>query len=137
MTLKFGKDNDHQGFFIKRNLSQCDSNMKTAFIRIQNAKVVSSICKSTDDEKRLLAMGYTLSYFDGRKVYYKIYRHEDYFDDARQNCKNDGTSLPVPRSGLFYFENSHLVNIEEFEKLLSKNKLVYFFSQSRFWHRFS
>ena len=147
VILKFGKDNDQQGFFIKRYQPQCDSKMKTAFVGIQNAKVVSSICKSTGDEylakmnfhreRTLLTLGYTLSNFDWGKVYYKIYRHEKYFHNAQQQCKNDGTSLPVPRSGLFNLENLHMDNIEEFKKLLSKNKLVYSFSHSRFWHRSS
>ena len=115
VIIKFGKDNDQQDFFIKRTQSQCDSKMKTAFVGIQNTKVVSSICKNTGDEylakmnfhieRTLLTLGYTMSKFNGGKVYYKTYGYVRNFYDAQQKCKDEGTSLPVPRSGLFNFKN--------------------------------
>ena len=50
IQLKFGEDSDKQGFRLDGNNLKCnDSNnkMTTAFVRIKNEKVVSSICKNS------------------------------------------------------------------------------------------
>ena len=125
VQLKFGKDKNEPGFFIDGNEHGCDSKMKTAYVGIQNEEVVSSICINSDDEKehikhnqeirdkdlnsRLLSLGYKLSeqnWSDGiLKVYYKVSDRFITFEEAKQKCRNDGTSFPAPRSGSLYLNN--------------------------------
>ena len=48
--LKFGKNNDNSRFFIDRNELECDEKMRTAFIRIQNERLITSSCTKPFDK---------------------------------------------------------------------------------------
>ena len=137
IQLKFGKNSDKQGFFLDGNHLNCDdehNRMITAFVGIQNEKVVTSICKNSggNDEhikynqeirknftvSKLLSLGYEMSKQDGNPygdVYYKKYAHME-FHEARKTCEKDGTSLPVPRSGRLSFDQRrfHRINCFQF-----------------------
>ena len=122
IQLKFGENSDKEGFFLDGDDLNCnhqEKKMSTAFIGIQDEKVVASICKNSTSQhehvkynqqirknytiSRLLSIGYEISKPDGNPdgdVYYKKYAKTN-FHEAREICENDGTSLPVPRSGWF------------------------------------
>ena len=123
IQMKFGQNSDKQGFFLDGDYSKCESNnneMNTAFVGIQNERVVMSICKnsvSEDDHvnynqeirknftvSRLLSLEYKIAKQTWGDVYYKKYDRMQ-FQQARETCKKDGTSLPVPRSGWFSFDS--------------------------------
>ena len=96
--------------------------MTTAFVGIQNEKVVTSICKNSGGQdindkhikyyqetrknltvSRLLSLGYKIFEQNYGNIYYKNFERMN-FHEARETCKKDGTSLPVPRSGRFSFD---------------------------------
>ena len=123
IQLKFGKNSDKQDFFLDGDNVKCEdtnSAMTTAFVSIQNEQIVTSICNGDKDEhvnhnreirknfskvltvSRLLSLEYRLSKQEWGDVYYKKYDRFE-FQEAREKCEIDGTSLPVPRSGLLSF----------------------------------
>ena len=126
IQLKFGKNSDKQDFTLDGDNVKCESQkgaMTTAFVGIHNEKVVRSICKNSDGAQehvnyneeirkdfkqktasRLLSIGYTRFKFSPlRDIYYKKYERMG-FQQARETCEKDGTSLPVPRSGWLSFD---------------------------------
>ena len=125
IQLKFGKNSENLGFFLDGDNPKCDDSknkMRTAFVGIQNGKVVTSICKNSGgvDEhikhnreiriqltvSRLLSLGYEISTQDENPesdFYYITYRQMEFLE-ARKTCEKDGTSLPVPRSGRLSFD---------------------------------
>ena len=93
--------------------------LRTAFIKIKNEEIVSSFCKSDRDRdkhlkhnkdmqeaanaattQRLLSLGYIRHDTSDNVVYYVKNYDRMPFDDAHGRCKEDQTSLPIPRSGL-------------------------------------
>ena len=115
IQMKFGKKSENNGFFLDGDRPICDdSKMRTAFVGIQNEKVVTSICKNSGDVDehinhnreirttftvaRLLSLNYKIS-----KPEYGYYKQCSItnFQQALKTCEKDGTSLPVPRSGRF------------------------------------
>ena len=136
IQLKFGKNSDKQDFFLDGDNVKCEdrnSAMTTAFVSIQNEQVVTSICNGKDEHvehnreirknfskvltvSRLLSLEYKLSKQEWGDVYYKKYDRFE-IQEARDKCKIDGTSLPVPRSGLLNFLFFHaecFINIPTF-----------------------
>ena len=121
IQLTFGINSDKQGFLLGGRTESLECNdsrnrMTTAFVRIQNEKVVTSICKNSGDldehinhyreirkVSRLLSREYKFSKQAFGDVYYKIYDRMK-FQKARQTCEEYGTSLPVPRSGRLSFD---------------------------------
>ena len=114
--LKFGKNNDQHVFAMDGNKPECDEKMHTAFIRIQNEKLIASSCtkpfdkddhlkynKEIRNRARLLSLQYTFSRQPWGDIYYKLYDQPMYYQKAHEKCENDGTSLPIPLSGLFNF----------------------------------
>ena len=114
--LKFGKNNDQHGFAMDGNKPECDDKMHTAFIQIQNERLITSSCSKPSDEDghleynqeilnraKLLSLQYTFSRQPWGDIYYKLYDETMHYQTAREKCDNDGTSLPIPLSGLFNF----------------------------------
>ena len=99
---------------------ECSSlGMRTAFIKIKNEEIVSSFCKSDGDREkhlnynkdmreaanaltieRLQSLDYIRKETSNKVVYYVKNYGTMSFDDAHDRCNDDGTSLPIPRSGL-------------------------------------
>ena len=111
--LKFGKNNDQHVFAMDGNKPECDENMHTAFIRIQNERLITSSCTKhfdADDHleysqeilnrAKLLSLQYTFARQPWGDIYYKLYEPMHY-QIAREKCDKEGTSLPIPLSGLF------------------------------------
>ena len=99
---------------------ECSSaGLRTAFIKIKNEEIVSSFCKSDRDREkhlnynkdmreaanavkieRLQSVEYVRKETSDKVVYYVKNYGTMPFDDAHGRCKEDQTSLPIPRSGL-------------------------------------
>ena len=114
--LNFGDRGNQPKIWLSDKPPECNSKIeKTAFIKIQNEQIISSFCKSGGDQeshltynkdkrnevtiKRLSSLDYVRHENSGNVYYVKNYGIMS-FDDAHGRCKYDGTSLPVPHSGL-------------------------------------
>ena len=133
--FKFGSNQDKTEFwFTDQNLKCGPLEMKTAFIKIQNGKIISTFCKDGGDEKnhlkynqdmqnavtpvnpevkRLLSLNYVRYVHYGQVYYVKNYGKIGIYG-IRFHCIDDGTSLPVPRSGMIYNEPASAIFAEDF-----------------------
>ena len=94
---KFGPNKDMESFWFDDQERCTDTKLiKTPFVTIQNGEVTSTFCD--DEVKRLLSLRYSRHEYR-RNIYYKNHGYKNYHQ-AYDICAQDGTSLPVPRSGL-------------------------------------
>ena len=116
---QFGRNKDLDSFFIDADDPICEeeiptgwyTQMSTPFVIIQDGKVTSTFCDDDDEKEphmeffqdmqeveRLLLLGYS-RHKNSKNIIYNNYGKKNY-NDARDKCADDRTSLPVPRSGL-------------------------------------
>ena len=140
--LMFGANAKQPGIWFSVKTPECGSRSKlgkTAFITIQNEKMISSFCKSDQSDrqshltynkdkrheviiKRLSSLDY-VRHENSSNVYYVKNYGTMSFDDAHDRCKDDGTSLPVHHSGLINMHSNlsagFIMKMKSFEKYLN------------------
>ena len=109
---KFGPNKDMESFWFDDRERCTDTQLiLTPFVIIQNGEVTTTFCNDDDEKdpymkffqnvqevKRLLSIGYS-RHENKEKIFYRNYGEMNY-NEARNQCTEDGTSLPVPQSGL-------------------------------------
>ena len=116
---QFGRNKDLDSFFIDADDPICEeeiptggyTQMSTPFVIIKNGVVTSTFCDDDDEKEphinffqnmrkinRLISLEYS-RHKNKKNFFYKNYGKKTY-NDALDQCGYDGTSLPVPRSGL-------------------------------------